>query len=122
MRKEPVPFNLPIVNQYEELAIPPIPFPWYLKEHENEPYITRELVCMIRFSKETNEEVRSRVMKTNVKLETFIQQLNPLYKFSLCLHVPTTKWWMLVITLASNYVGKVVASCSNYGVVTTTTA
>ncbi|GJR78531.1 ribonuclease H-like domain-containing protein [Tanacetum coccineum] len=35
-----------------------------------------------RFSKETDEDERSCVMKINVELETFIQQLNPLYKVS----------------------------------------
>ncbi|GJX68802.1 hypothetical protein Tco_0304529, partial [Tanacetum coccineum] len=77
VKKEPIPFDLPIVNPY---VVPTVPLiPWRLKKHVVEPYITRKPVCVIRFSKETNEEKRSCVMKTNVELETFIQQVNPLH-------------------------------------------
>ncbi|GJS00436.1 hypothetical protein Tco_0316944 [Tanacetum coccineum] len=52
VKKEPVPRDLPIVNPY----VPPIPFPGRWKEQEDDPYITRESIYMIRFSKRINEE------------------------------------------------------------------
>ncbi|GJZ05958.1 hypothetical protein Tco_0539751, partial [Tanacetum coccineum] len=80
MRKELILFYLPIVNQYVEPTTPPIPFLRRLKEHVVEPYINRESVYVIGISKETNEDEPSCVMKTNVELNSFIKQLNPLHK------------------------------------------
>ncbi|GJU02001.1 hypothetical protein Tco_1112339, partial [Tanacetum coccineum] len=86
--KEPVPRNLPIFNPY----LPPISFPDRLEEHADEPYISRESVCMFGFSKETHEE----------ELELLIDI--------------TARGRKIMITLDRGYVGMVVAYCSNYGV------
>ncbi|GJV35342.1 hypothetical protein Tco_1407819 [Tanacetum coccineum] len=47
VREDLVPRDLPIVKPY----VPPVPFPGRLKEQEDDPYITREYVCTIGFSK-----------------------------------------------------------------------
>ncbi|GJU46829.1 transposon ty3-I gag-pol polyprotein [Tanacetum coccineum] len=43
VKKEPVPFDLPNVNPYDELTIPPIQFPGHLKELEDEAQAFRTL-------------------------------------------------------------------------------
>ncbi|GJS38821.1 oligopeptide transporter [Tanacetum coccineum] len=52
VKKEPVPRDLPIVNPY----VPPVPSPGRSKEQEDGPYITRESVYTIGFSKRIIEE------------------------------------------------------------------
>ncbi|GKC27867.1 hypothetical protein Tco_1035161 [Tanacetum coccineum] len=41
--KEPVPYDLPVVQPY----VPPTPFPGHLKKQNDNPYKTRETVCTI---------------------------------------------------------------------------
>ncbi|GJU22593.1 hypothetical protein Tco_1155935 [Tanacetum coccineum] len=43
VKKEPVPFDLPNINQYDESTIPPIQFPGHLKEQEDEVQAFRML-------------------------------------------------------------------------------
>ncbi|GJW65508.1 hypothetical protein Tco_0117392 [Tanacetum coccineum] len=52
VNKEPVPRDLPIVNLY----VPLVPFPRSWKEQEDDPYITRESIYTIGFSKRINED------------------------------------------------------------------
>ncbi|GJT61701.1 hypothetical protein Tco_1005234 [Tanacetum coccineum] len=43
VKKEPVPFDSPNINQYDESTIPPIQFPGHLKEQEDEAQTFRTL-------------------------------------------------------------------------------
>ncbi|GKB87416.1 hypothetical protein Tco_0959688, partial [Tanacetum coccineum] len=72
--KENIELNLKKLDAYVKPTTPPIPLPGRLKEHVVEPCITRESVCMIKISKETDEEEPSCVMKTNVKLKSLQQE------------------------------------------------
>ncbi|GJW33700.1 hypothetical protein Tco_0053732 [Tanacetum coccineum] len=50
--KESVPCNLPVVQPY----VPPMPFSGYLKKQKDNPYKTRENVCMIKSPKNIHKK------------------------------------------------------------------
>nr|GEU81562.1 hypothetical protein [Tanacetum cinerariifolium] len=50
--KEPVPRDLPVVQPY----VPPTPFPGHLKKQKDNPYKTRETICMIGFPDKIHKE------------------------------------------------------------------
>ncbi|GJX45369.1 hypothetical protein Tco_0262045 [Tanacetum coccineum] len=50
--KEPVPRNFLVVQPY----VPPTPFPGHLKKRKDNPYKTRETICMIGIPKKIQED------------------------------------------------------------------
>nr|GEU39444.1 oligopeptide transporter [Tanacetum cinerariifolium] len=98
VKKEPVPRDLPIVNPY----VPPVPFPRRLEEQKDDPYITRESVCTIGFSKRTHEEELKLLIAENTQ-----SSLTEMKAHS-CID-NTSRVWKFKITLACGYVERIFA-------------
>ncbi|GJV75253.1 hypothetical protein Tco_1506837 [Tanacetum coccineum] len=69
--KEPVPYDLPVVQPY----IPPTPFPGHLKKQNDNPYKTRKTVCTIGIpekihKKELRRMKGTRMMEVDINKKT----------------------------------------------------